>query len=376
MIFIDELPWLATKKSGLLQAIDYYWNLHWSKLPKLILVVCGSAASWMLDNLVNTKGGLYNRLTKRIHLEPFNLKETKEFLESRSIRLTEKQILDLYMAIGGIPYYLKEIEKGDSAAQTIDKLCFQRQGLLVKEFENLYRALFDQAEVNLAIVRAIAKSPNGISREELIDKTGITSGGTLNKRLEELTASGFIHCFIPYGHSSRDRFYRLIDEYSIFYLKWIEPLQQTGFSPHEGYWESMVHSGALSSWAGYAFESVCLKHSDQIRNALGIGKIPCKIGSWRLTPKKGSKEDGTQIDLLFDRTDDAITLCEIKYSERPFAVDKACAKGLANKIEVFERYFPTNKQIFLSLVSTLGMKTTIWSEELIDKEVTLKDLFK
>lgn len=214
-IFLDELPWLATKRSRLMQALDYYWNAHLSKLSNIILIVCGSAASWMLDHLIHAKGGLYNRLTRRILLEPFNLKETKEFLESRSLKVSQRQVLDLYMAIGGIPFYLKEVKKGKSSAQMIDDLCFKKTGLLHSEFKNLFKALFDQAETNLGIVRAIGKAKNKISRSQLIKVLGKHSGGRLNERLEELEASSFIQCFIPYGKKQRDRFYRIVDEYTL-----------------------------------------------------------------------------------------------------------------------------------------------------------------
>ena len=219
IIFLDELPWMVTKRSGLLQSLDYYWNLHWSKLPHVVLIVCGSAASWMLEKLIYAKGGLHKRITRKILLEPYKLKETQQFLKSRGIQLSQKQILDIYMAIGGIPFYLKGIKKGLSAAQNIDALCFEKNGLLYDEFKNLFESLFEQGDVNLMIVRQIVKHGNRISREKLIEVMGIQSGGTLNKRLNELEAAGFIQSFLPFGHIKRDHFYRVIDEFSLFHLK-------------------------------------------------------------------------------------------------------------------------------------------------------------
>ena len=197
IVFLDELPWLASKKSGLIPALDYYWNLYWSRLPNLILIVCGSAASWMLQHIVNAKGGLYNRVTKRILLEAFNLRETSDFLKARSVVLNKRQILDLYMVLGGIPFYLKDVKKGQSTAQVIDNLCFQKNGILYSEFKNVFRSLFDYAEINLQIIREIAKAGNSISREQLIKVTTLSSGGSINRRLEELEASEFIRCYVP-----------------------------------------------------------------------------------------------------------------------------------------------------------------------------------
>ncbi len=375
-IFFDELPWLSTKRSRLIQALDYYWNAHWSKQNNLTLIVCGSAASWMLDNLIQAKGGLYNRLTRRILLEPFNLKETKEFLESRSLKLSQKEVLDLYMAIGGIPFYLKGVKKGKSSAQMIDDLCFKKSGLLHSEFQNLFKALFDQAETNVAIVRAIEKAHNSISRKQLIKTLGKSSGGTLNKRLEELEASNFIQCFIPYGKKKKDRFYRITDEYTLFYIKWIEPLVSSGvYAENKGHWKKIYPTPPRLTWAGYAFESVCLKHLPQIIKALDLENTSFKAGSWRFIPRKGSQARGAQIDLLFDRDDNAITICEIKYSDSLFTIDRAYSKNLTQKMDVFEEQRDKKKQLFLAMITTKGVKKNLWSEDLVDMDVKLDDLF-
>ncbi len=381
IIFLDELPWMASKKSGLIQALDYYWNRYWSSQRNLIIIACGSAASWMLAHLIHAKGGLYNRITKRILLEPFNLKETQQFLESRSIRLKRKQILDLYMAMGGIPFYLKEVKKGSSATQIINDLCFKKKGLLYSEFTNLFRSLFDQAEHNLDIIRAIINSGNSISRDKLIEITKITSGGAINRRLEELEASSFIGGYIPYGKKKRNRFFRVIDEYTLFYIKWIEPLIERGAHSGQGnYWKKISNTPAKLTWSGFAFENVCYKHINQISKALGLNNIAYLTGSWRFISPKKSKEQGAQIDLLFDRNDDVITVCEIKYSDKSFVIDKAYAKSLDKKIEIFEHNFPskskpTRKQIYLAMISTWGVKKNMYSEDLIDMEVVLDDLF-
>lgn len=381
IVFLDELPWLASKKSGLIPTLDYYWNLHWSRLSNLILIVCGSAASWMLEHIVNAKGGLYNRITKRILLEAFNLKETNDFLKTRNINLSKKQILDLYMVIGGIPFYLKEVRKGQSTTQIIDNLCFQKNGILYAEFNNVFRSLFDHAEVNLQIIRAIAKAGNAISREKLIEAIRLSSGGTLNRRLEELEASEFIRCFVPLGKKARDRFYRIIDEYALFYLKWIDPLIHLGtFSGTKGYWQKILKTPEKATWSGHAFENVCIKHIYQITQTLGLEKTAYISGNWRYVPQKKSHENGAQIDLLLDREDGAITLCEIKYSDHQFVIEKSYAKTLRQKIEVIEKNYPnkknpTKKQVFLAMITTYGLKKNMYSEDLVQNEVALDDLF-
>jgi AAA+ ATPase superfamily predicted ATPase len=375
LLFFDELPWLATKKSGFIQALDYIWNAYWSRMPNVKVILCGSAASWMLEHLIHARGGLHNRLTRTIQLQPFNLCETQEYLLSRNIRLNEKQLLDLFMAIGGIPYYLNYIEAGKSAEQNIRELCFTQTGVLFTEFKRLFDSLFQNAELNLRIIREIANKRGGVSRDDLLKKLNVSSGGTFNKRINELKAAGFIQGFIPYRNKKKDQYYRVIDEYSFFYLTWIDPIAEKGF-PQPNYWKLCARSPQWPSWAGYAFESVCLKHLPQILHALRLDSIPCEVGSWRFIPSKSSKEAGAQIDLLFDRHDHAVTLCEIKYSANKYGIDKAYAKDLQRKLDVFQNKTKTPKQLFLTLITLNGVKKNLWSEDLVTNQTVLKDLFK
>lgn len=376
VLFFDELPWLASKKSKFMAELDHIWNTRWSLMPNLLLVVCGSAASWMVDNLINAKGGLHNRLTKTILLEPFTLGETDEFLRSRSIKLTRKQVFELYMAIGGIPHYLNSVEKGKTAAENIGNMCFQKGELLFDEFPKLFRSLFDAAEINLRIIKMVAENRYGISRKKLLDAVDLKTGGTFNKRIEELEAAGFIQRFIPYGKKNKDHFYRVVDEYSLFYLKWIEPVAKRGHKVDATeYWVNKSNTPSYQSWAGYSFEGICIKHVSAIRKALGLDKIACETGSWRFAPSNKSSDQGTQIDLLFDREDGAINICEIKYASDKFKIDKTYAKVLMNKIETFEKHFKTNKQIFLTLITTFGTQESIWSQELVANEVTMDVFF-
>lgn len=377
VIFFDELPWMATPKSNLLQNLDYCWNSKWSRISNLKIIVCGSAAAWILENLINAKGGLHNRLTKTILLEPFNLFETKMFLKHQGIELNNKQILDIYMVMGGVPFYLKQIQKGRSAAQNINEICFHQEGFLYNEFNRIFKSLFDEAEVNLIIIKEIAVHRHGIVRQKLLKKLNMSSGGTFNKRITELETAGFIQSFTPYGRKIKDHYYKVIDEYTLFYLTWIEPSARSKFKSSQGiYWPSKVNTGIWCNWVGYAFEQICYKHTEQIRKALGIDKIACSIGSWQYIQKKGNKDPGAQIDLLFDRDDGAISICEIKYSDHEFTIDKYYAKNLLNKLETFEKYssISAKKQLFLAIVTVDGIKKNIWYEDLIHNQVLLKDI--
>ncbi len=377
ILFFDELPWLASPKSKLIETLDYFWNAHWSKIPNLKLIVCGSAASWILNNLINAKGGLYNRITKTILLEPFNLSETKAFLESRGIKLSQKQTLDLYMVMGGIPYYLKQVERSKSIVQNINELCFKKDGLLYTEFSRLFQSLFNQSQTNLQIVREIAKHPYGIDLSTLLKRINKTAGGTFNERLLELEACGFIQKILPNDRKKRDHLYKVIDEYTLFYLKWIDTIQEGQLIPqNDNYWQTVVRSPSWYSWAGIAFETVCTKHIHFIIKALGLQGVVLSLRTWQSRSAPGSKEaDGAQIDLLLERSDGAITVCEMKYTSELFSIDKAYAKNLANKLVRLQQSFSKDPQLFLAIVTVVGLKKNIWSEDLVHQTVVLKDLF-
>lgn len=374
VIFFDELPWLATPKSGLLQALDYFWNTEWTHRTNIKLIVCGSAASWILDNLINAKGGLHNRLTTNILLKPFNIQETAEFLNSRSIRMNKMQTLDLYLVMGGIPYYLKAVEKGLSAMQNINQICFTATGLLFGEFDRLYSSLFKNSDAYIEMIDMIAKHPQGVDLSSM--EQGLkfsTSGGTLTKRLQELEAAGFIISFIPYGRGKKGIYYRIIDEYTLFYFRWIKPVTNRIklASSQANYWQSKSQSAQWKSWVGNAFEAFCYKHIDQIAKALKL-HTGFSIGTWRYIPKT-KNEKGTQIDLLLDCDDGIINIFEIKYSKTPFRITKQYATQLGDKLDIFSEHFKTTKDLYLTMITVAGLTSNFYVDELVRNELTLDD---
>jgi len=377
VLFLDELPWMATKKSKLLQALEYYWNRYWNWDKRIKLIACGSSASWILKKIIHNTGGLYNRVTRRIELEPFDLYQAKIMLKSKGIKLNNQQILELYMVTGGIPLYLNYIKNGLSAQQNINELCFKKRSFLRDEFPNLIASLFDESEIYIELLKIIAKHPYGKSKNELAKIGKFSLGGRLFTRLTELEETGFLTSFIPYGHKNRGIYYKVIDEYTLFYFHWIEQ-KRIGIAKNVkgDIWQTLINSQAWKIWAGYAFEAVCYKHIDNIMKVLKIS-TGVEIGSWRYSPyKHKTEEDGAQIDLLFDRSDRVITICEIKYTDKPFKIDKQYAKNLLNKVNIFKTKTGTNKQIFIAMVSANGLKPTMYSEELITDVVTTNDLFK
>jgi hypothetical protein len=269
VIFLDEFPWLDTPRSRFLSAFDHFWNSWATKQSNLVVVICGSAASWMIQNVVRNKGGLHNRLTRRIRLMPFNLKETELFLKSQGVQLKRYQLSQFYMMAGGIPHYLKELRKGESIDQAIDRLFFAADGFLKEEFSNLYAALFDHPDRHLSVVRALAEKPSGLTRNQIIETCDLQSGGSTSKMLDELLESGFVQEYQPFSNMSKDLVFKLTDEYTIFYLKFIEGSKATG----PGAWINQSKSPAFTVWRGHAFENLCLKHVAQIKKGLGIAGV-------------------------------------------------------------------------------------------------------
>jgi AAA+ ATPase superfamily predicted ATPase len=371
VLFFDEFPWLHSQRSGFLSAFEYFWNSWASRQADLVVVICGSAASWMIVNIVNNKGGLHNRISRQIRLLPFNLAETAAYLKSRSINLDQYQTLQLYMAMGGIPQYLKGIQAGESAAQNLDRLCFVKDGPLKTEFRNLYRSLFENPQHHEAVVRALARKKQGLTRNEIIEECGLSSGGTATNILVELEESGFIMQYIPFQKTIKDSIYKLTDEYSLFYLKFIEGSRSTG----SGTWLRLSTGASYLSWSGFAFEAICQKHVVQIKKALGIEGVLTETSVWRYHPKE-KEEQGGQIDLLIDRQDLCINICEMKFSTSNFIIDKRYAQELVTKMQVLRDVTKTKKTLFLTMITTYGVKHNDYYVGLVQNELSMDALFK
>lgn len=370
VVLFDELPWLCTPKSGFLQAFGHWWNTWASRNRFVKVVICGSAASWIIRNIINDRGGLHNRVTQRIRLLPFTLAETERFLLHHGVKLDRYQVLQLYMAMGGIPQYLKQVQKGESTSQIIDRLCFTKNGMLKSEFNDLYQSLFAHAENHEKVVRTLSKKAKGMTRTEIIKACGFTTGGWTTELFDELEQSGFITQYIPFDRTVRDAIYKISDEYSLFYLKFIEGARATG----AGTWLRLSQTQSYTSWSGFAFEAVCQKHVDAIKQALGIAGVYTETSGWRHVPKKGDK--GAQVDLLLDRADHCINLCEMKFSSGEFTIDKKYAGELDNKKMVFQTQTKTKKTVFPTMITTYGTKQNIYYIGRIVSEVTMEDLFK
>ncbi len=369
VIFFDELPWLSTSKGGFLSALDNFWNSWASKRTDIVLVVCGSAASWMINNIVHNKGGLYNRITQTIRLLPFTLKETEALLKKNNIELTQYQITQLYMVTGGVPHYLMAVPKGKSVEQIINYLCFKKDSLLVKEFEELSKSLFDDSAKHRQILVALATKNMGLTRKELLNLTKLPNAGSTNRIIEELEESGFINKYMPFANKSRDTLYKLQDFYTMFYLKFISKYKNNA----EAYLQ-ITKTPQYKAWQGVCFENICWQHIGNIKKALGIEKVNTTQSSWL---KRGiGRDKGTQIDLLIDRADGLINICEIKFYEATFEITKNYAEQLRNRKYIFKEAVKTKKAVHNIFITTYGVKKNEYANEQMQDEVLLKNLFK
>lgn len=368
VLFFDELPWLDTQKSDFLAAFEWFWNDWGCAKNNLICIVCGSATSWMVEHIDHNKGGLFNRQNCRLYLEPFNLYETKKFLESKNIEWSFYDIAQCYMIIGGIPFYLDLLSNQYSLNKNIDEIFFKKRSALWDEFEHLYHTLFSNSEQYIKIVEVLATKKIGLTRSEISEKTKLPENGVLTKILENLVYSGFVRSYQFYGNKKKKTLFQLCDYYTLFYFKFLK--DKTG--KDESYWSNSYSDSSRNSWLGFTFEQLCRDHIIQIKQRLFIAGILSEESAWFV--QADDENEGAQIDMLIDRKDKVINICEMKFYDNQFVIDKDYDLDLRRKISRFTEVTGTKKTIQLTFVTTYGVKQNMYSGR-ISNQVTLEDLF-
>ena len=368
VIFIDELPCFDTPKAGFVRAFGHFWNSWASKHKEVMLVVCGSATTWMIENIIDSHGGLHNRITHEMHLQPFTLSETEHMIHSMKIGWDRLAILQMYMAVGGIPYYLSLLQRGESVAQAIDRLFFARNAPLRDEYERLFASLFRKPEPYLEILKVLSSCRQGVTREEIAKAVGTYENGHLSDYLKNLIRCDFVRYY--YTRSTKikktDGLYQLTDFFVIFYNTFVKNV-----TTDEHFWTNHLLSPTINTWFGLAFERVCMAHIPQIKKALGIDRIGTEYYSWR------SKEsaNGAQVDLLIERADRIINLCEIKYSAGQYTISKDEDINIRNRQADFVSETNARYAVVPTMISTFGLKANNYSGG-IQSQITMDDLFK
>lgn len=368
VVFLDELPWMDTPRSGFITAFEGFWNTWACHRDNLMLVVCGSANSWMLDNLVNNHGGLYGRTTYEIKLSPFNLHECEEYFNQNGFKISRYDIVQSYMILGGIPFYLGYMDKRLSLAQNIDGMFFKRGARLGNEYDRLFSSVFSIPEEMKKIVSVLSTRNSGYTRQEILKKTGIDNSGYFSKMLEALISSDFVERYVPFGEKKRNTHYRLTDPFCLFYLRFVK--NKKGVDGN--FWEHNVTSPAINSWRGFAFEEVCFHHIPQIKQALGILGVITSQSSWSV--KGDDDNDGTQIDMLIDRNDNVINMCEMKFYNEEFTVGKAYHSKIVHRLNVLSGMIPKRKAIHSTLITTFGLTHNEYSGD-FQQVLTIDSLF-
>ena len=367
VVFLDEMPWLDTPRSGFISAFEGFWNTWGCHRKNLMVIVCGSANSWILDSLINNHGGLYNRVTYEIKLSPFTLRECEEYYISNRIRFSRYDVTQSYMIFGGIPYYMGYMDGRMSLAQNVDRLFFAKNAKLQNEFERLFDSIFVNPDAAKAIVRLLYARSAGYTRKEMIEKLGITDGGRFSRNLNALIASDFVIKYVPFGLGKREEHYKLIDPFCLFYLHFINGQRK----PNERFWQQNATSQQLAVWRGFAFENVCFQHIEPIKKALGISGVISSACAWT---KRSEEEGGTQIDLLIDRNDNVLNMCELKFYSGDFAVNKEYYKILLHRQELLTKEVSPKTAIHSTLITTFGLVKNEYSGAFVNV-VTLDDLF-
>ena len=363
VVFLDELPWMDTARSDFRSALDYFWNSWGSSQEDLLLIVCGSATSWIINHMLKDRKGFHNRVTRRIQLLPFSLKECEALLENNDVVMTREQIIECYMVFGGIPYYLNLIDARLSLAQNIDELMFKPYSDLKDEFTELFYSLFKKPEKHMAIIKELAKTKGGKTRKDLSDNPAIGGGSVLTKNLDELEQCGFIRRYTNYTTPKNGAYFRLIDSFVLFSLRFLNPRRRNS-------WMEYIHSPSYNAWRGNAFEICCLNHISEIKAALGITGVDTREYAWR----SQASDPGAQIDLLIDRKDNVVNLCEMKYTDGVFEVDKTEYGKILNKLAAFQQETNTRKTIHVTLVSVNGLKNNKYVS-VFQNQITGEELF-
>ena len=367
VIFIDELPWMDTRGSNLISALEHFWNDWASTQNDIVFIVCGSATSWITKKIVKNHGGLHNRVTKKIYLHPFTLSETKEYLVNRGINMEDKEIAECYMIMGGIPYYLKNIRRGYSLAQNIDEMFFSDHGSLDGEFDALYASLFEKSEQYIKVVEALSAKNKGLTREELLAATKMNNNGHFSVILQDLIDCDFIRAYRGYGATSKNRLYQLLDPFTLFYFKFIRKFG----TMEKAFWQYQIGTRLHDTWAGLAFEQICLMHHNNIEKALGISGIMTQTFSWQ---SSGDSKERAQIDLVIKRTDRVINVCEMKFYEDEYEMRKRDYEDMERRIRLFRQSISERATIHPVLVTTYGLKRNEYSS-IFQNVITLYDLF-
>lgn len=362
VIFLDELPWMDTQASQFIPALEHFWNSWASARADIMLVVCGSATSWIIRKVIQNHGGLHNRVTQKIHLQPFTLRECEEYAQSRKLVMTRKQIVEAYMVMGGVPYYWSCLQPTMSLAQNMDQLFFNPSGALYDEYNALYASLYKNPTDYLRVIEALATKRYGLTRAEIVNVTKLNENGALTTLLQDLEYCGFIRHYNQIGKLKNGAIFQLVDNYTLFYHHFILKNKKSDIN----FWSHNIQTAMYNVWCGLSFERVVAQHILQVKKALGIAGVLTEEYAWH--------NDEAQIDLLIDRQDGVINLCEMKFYNSEIHNIEEISNELVRKRNILLQNVKTKKAVFLTLISSYGTVARVGAYD-IQNKLTINDLF-
>lgn len=370
VIFFDEMPWADSHGSNFVAELEYFWANYVQTRDDIVFIACGSATNWMKEKIEDNKGGLHNRITRRIYLRPFYLSECKEYFEYRGFDWDEYEILQCYMIFGGVPYYLSLLNPYKTLIENVDYLIFKRGGNLCDEFNELYNALFSNAERYINVVKLLSSKKSGMTRSEIEASTGY-SGGNLSKMLDNLERCDFISSYSQFGMKTKQTMFRLSDFYSLFYFRYVE----NNNTKDELYWQHHFMDRSVEAWRGLTFEEVCMWHLPHIKQALGISGMATEASSWRYVPGNNEERAGCQIDIVIKRVDNLIHLIECKFSDTQYTITKDYSAKLKERMMIFKEVTGVRQSIATTFISPFGIKNNA-NSSFIHSQLTTKNLFR
>jgi len=368
VIFLDEFPWLDTHRSGFLSAFSEFWNDFSTRRSDIVLIVCGSATSYMINKIVRNRKTLHNRVTHKINMQPFKLNAVSKLLEKKGCRYSKKSVIDTFMVLGGVAKYINDMDCHKQQLENIEFQCFNKNGLLIYEYQELYESLFKNSQWHYKVMTLLSQKWSGYIQKD-IAKALNTSASVIKEVLEELELSGFLSSIPKFGQKSREKIYRATDSFSYFYNKWMRENKNIS-------WKNIALSQPYRVWAGFAFENICHLHNDEIKKALGVSGVNTQLHYWNYVAKNSS-EKGAQIDMLLEYTDGSrnIDIIECKYYEEKFTISKKYYEELRNKITVFNEQTNSRYSIRLIFITTFGMVKNEYYNELVHQNIEMVELF-
>lgn len=367
VVFLDELPWMDAPRAGFVEALGNFWNRWAGWTGDILLIVCGSATSWMFNKVLRNHGGLYNRVTTQIHVRPFCLHQCEQLCRKLRLGWSRRQIAEAYMIMGGIPHYWNKFDRQSSLTANVDRLFFSSDADMRREYLALFASLFSNPDRYESIIEALAGKKRGLTQGEIAKAAGYAQSGRLSSILENLELCGFIIKVQQPNKRSKDALYQLIDNFSLFYHEFVR-----GKGDRPNYWSMHSNSPANSAWRGLAFERLCFQHREQIARALGIGGVCASWYAW--SAPRTEEYPGVQVDLVIDRADGIVNLCEAKFTDRPFAISSDYMQQLLLRRGRYQEEVAPKKGIHLTMIAPEGIAENPQSHE-VNSVVRLDDLF-